>query len=123
MALKKVKKLKVEANDIKGLKSSRYEKLQVSYGAVEAADYAVGDTLVFWDVPARDIVKATIVAHAASPVTLDIYPGTDVSAALPLAIGASPVKISYVIEYVRGTGKVASSTDQGDLLQIALGAS
>jgi hypothetical protein len=123
MALKKVKKVKVEANDVKGLKSSRYEKLQVSYGVVEAADYAVGDTLVFWDVPARDIIKATVVAHAASPVTIDILPGTNVTSALPLAVGASPVKISYVIEYVRGTGKVANSTDQGDLLQITLGAS
>lgn len=120
MAELKVKKVAVAAGDVSGLKSSRYEKMQVSYGTIAAADYSLGDTVVFSDVPSKDIIKATIVAHTSSPVTLDVYPGTDVSSALTLAI-SEKATISYVLEYVRGTGVVAGSTGPGDLLQITLG--
>ena len=100
MALRSVKKVAVGASDVGGLKSSRYEKLQVSYGSIEASSYDLLDTIVFSDVPSQDIVRATIVAHDVSPVTLKVYPGT-LLAAEPLTIGnlAAPVKLSYVIEY------------------------
>jgi hypothetical protein len=102
-----------------GLKSSRYEKLQVSYGVILATEYANGDTLVFADVPARDIIRATIIVHTANPAELYVYPGTDVTA--PLTLNAtSKQKISYVIEYVRGTGRVDGNTDQGDLLKVVV---
>ena len=123
MAEKIIKKVAVAATDIAGQKSSRYEKMQVSFGVVEASDYEVGDTLVFSDVPSLDIIKAVVIAHADSPVTLEIYPGTDVSDAIPLVVGADPVKISYVIEYIRGTGKVGAGDAQGKVLKISLGAS
>ena len=119
MATRHIKKLAVETSDIGGLKSSRYEKLQVSYGRIAAASYNNGDTLVFSDVPARDIVRATVVAHTANPAELYVYPGTDVSSALTLRSTAK-ADISYVIEYIRGTGRVASNTDQGELLKVTV---
>jgi hypothetical protein len=135
MASKKIKKVAVNTTtDIGGLKSSRYEKLQVSYGSIEASSYAFLDTLVFADVPARDIIKASIIAHTDPVVSLEVYPGTDVSAPLTLDI-PEPAKISYIIEYVRGTGRVgpegygtdaygsgqALESGEGDLLQVAIG--
>ena len=123
MANKYVKKVATGANDVSGQKSSRYEKMQVTYGVVAAADYALGDVLVFNDVPSLDIIKATIVAHSDSPVTLEVFPGTDVSTALPLAVTSPKPKISYVIEYIRGTGAVGTTGAPGELLQISLGVS
>jgi hypothetical protein len=135
MSTRKVKKVAVDTNDISGLKSSRYEKMQVSYGAIEASSYDLLDTLMFADVPSRDIIRATIVAHTSSPITLEIYPGTDISGPVTLAGVTSPVKISYVIEYVRGSGRVgpdayqaneygsgaAMESGEGALLQIVVG--
>jgi len=117
MATYHVKKYAVETTDIGGLKSSRYEKLQVSYGTIPANSYAIGDYLVFGDVPSRDIIRATIVTHAVSPVKLDVYPGTNVASALSLSV-AGTEKISYVIEYVRGSGHVGVGTSEGDLLTV-----
>jgi hypothetical protein len=139
MATKLVKKIKGAADnelpagvsEIAGLKSSRYEKLQISYGVIKAADYTLGDTVIFADVPARDIVKAEIVAHAAQPITLEVYPGTDVTEALDIAV-LDEVDVSYIIEYVRGTGRTVVGEDEngdpvfngeGDLLKITLSAS
>lgn len=126
MASRSVKKLAVATTDIGGLKSSRYEKLQVSYGSIEASSYDLLDTIVFSDVPAQSLVRATFVAHDVSPVTLEVYPGTaDLS--LPLTVGSlsSPVKISYVIEYSRGGGRVGDSSaddsGEGQLLTIVVG--
>ncbi len=136
MALRPVKKLAVKPTDVGGLKSSRYEKLQVSYGSIEASSYSLLDTLVFADVPSQNIVRATIVAHAVTPIVLDIYPGT-FAVNQPLTLGGltSAVKISYVIEYVRGGGRVggesygddqygsgeALESGEGDLLTVIIG--
>jgi hypothetical protein len=113
---------------IGGLKSSRYEKLQVTYGTIAAADYTMGDTLVFSDIPSRDVIRATFIVHTTNPAELYVYPGTDVSGTLSLA-ATSKQKISYVIEYVRGTGRVGpvsglaegeTSDDQGDCLKVTV---
>jgi len=198
---KYVKKMSASSSDVAGLKSTRYEKLQVSYGSIErgfsgtgsiagtvltvatvtsgsiqigtvisgtnvtpttrvvsfgtgtggagtynivtadtqtaalgnifGTSYAFGDTLVFSEVPSQDIVRATIVAHAgaAGPAVLDIYPGSDNSGTFTLgltdATGANttPPKISYIIEYVRGTGRVGPSTyesGEGELLKVII---
>ena len=106
------------AADISGLKSSRYEKLQVSYGYLEAGTFALNDVINFSDVPARDIIRATVVVHpnttTLTPVSLDIYPATANTGILTLKLpndagylssGKVDGKISYIIEYVRGTGK------------------
>mgnify|MGYP003346439653 CR=1 FL=1 len=117
MATHHVKKYAVDTTDIGGLKSSRYEKLQVSYGTIEAGSYSIGDYLTFGDVPSRDIIRATVISHQTVPVSLEIYPGTDVSSALALPL-ADTYKLSYVIEYVRGSGKAGAETTGGDLLSV-----
>jgi len=117
MATHHIKKYAVEATDLGGLKSSRYEKLQVSYGTIASGSYSLGDYLVFGDVPSRDIIRATIISHQTTPVSLEIYPGTDVSTYLSLPL-ASTYKLSYVIEYVRGSGHVGFGTSEGDLLTV-----
>jgi hypothetical protein len=120
MATKKVKKVAVGADDVAGLKSSRYEKLQVSYGYIPASTISTGDVLSFTDVPSRDILRATVVVHEATPVVLEVYPGTDVSSQLSMnilqGIGVVTSNISYVIEYVRGTGKVGVSASSAAAL-------
>lgn len=107
------------AKDVGGLKSSRYERLQVSYGVIGELDYANGDTLVFSDVPSRDIIRATIIVHTTNPAELYVLPGTDLTSALTLN-ATEKKKISYVIEYVRGTGRPANNLDQGDLLKVTV---
>lgn len=117
MATHHIKKYAVAATDLGGLKSSRYEKLQVSYGTIEEDSYSIGDYLVFGDVPSRDIIRATVTSHQTVPVTLEVYPGTDVSSALELNL-ADTYKLSYVIEYVRGSGHVGVGSSEGDLLTV-----
>ena len=120
MATKKIKKVAVETNDLSGLKSSRYEKLQVSYGFIPAGTISTGDVLSFTDVPSVDIIRATLVAHEATPVLLEVFPGTNVSSQLSMNLqqsgGLVTSNISYVIEYVRGTGKVMVSTSSAAAL-------
>lgn len=125
MSTYNVKKMAVSTSDIGGLKSSRYEKLQVSYGKIPGSAYELLDTLVFGDVPARDIIRATITAHANPDVSLVVYPGT-VDSEQPLTLNTitSPVDVSYVIEYVRGTGRVGDlteSSNEGYLLSVTIG--
>jgi hypothetical protein len=115
MATHHVKKYAVDATDLGGLKSSRYEKLQVSYGVIAGGSYTLGDTLVFGDVPSRDIIQATIKAPSN---TLSVYPGTDVSSPLTLTVNSASEEISYVIEYVRGSGHVGIGGSEGDLLSV-----
>lgn len=120
MATKKVKKLAVESQDVGGLKSSRYEKLQVSYGVIPSGKISTGDVLSFIDVPSRDIIRATLVVHEATPVVLTVYPGSNISSQLSVTLaqsaGVVSSKISYVIEYVRGTGKVGVSSSSASAL-------
>jgi len=103
MAIRKVRKVAAGATDLSGFKRSRHEKLEVAYGVITAASYTQGDTLTFGEVPAQDIIRATVVAHSGSPVVLEVYPGTDISSAIAMTVGSAP-KVSYRIEYVRGTG-------------------
>jgi hypothetical protein len=121
MATKSVRKVAATSAQIGGLNSSRFEKLEIAYGVIKAADYTVGDTIVFSGIPSKDIVTATITANnttgtPSAPITLDVIPGTVMTSALPLQTDGT--EISYVIQYVRNNGKVGSET-AGDLLQIA----
>jgi hypothetical protein len=131
MATLKVKKVAVAATDIGGLLSSRYEKLQVSYGVIAPTDYAVGDSIVFADVPSKSIIRATVVAHdPQAPAVLDVYPGSDKNSPFTLSLPTGvpgPVEISYIIEYVRGTGRVGTTTGdnsgEGELFTVVTAAS
>jgi hypothetical protein len=128
MATLKVRKLGIGATDISGLKSSRYEKLQVSYGSIDSTAYALGDTLVFSDVPSKDIIRATVVAHATVPVTLEVYPGTSNANPFTLQVATTQAacKLSYIIEYVRGCGRVGSAlgddSGEGELFSVIVAA-
>jgi hypothetical protein len=126
MADKAIKKTKVNTNDVGGLKSTRYEKIQVSYGTIAPSEWAWGgagagdDILVFSEIPAREIIRATLVLHRTTPVVLDIYPGTDTSSVIQWVVGGTAAdrpNISYVVEYLRGTGSVGTS-GPGDLLRV-----
>lgn len=131
MATLKVKKVAVDTTDIDGLQSSRYEKLQVSYGVIAPTDYALGDSIVFSDVPSKSIIRATVVAHdPQAPAVLDVYPGSDKNSPFTLKIPvgvAGTVELSYIIEYVRGTGRVGSTTGdnsgEGELFTVVLASS
>ena len=127
MATKTVQKLSTSTSQIGGLKTSRYEKLEVAYGVIPAASYTLGDTISFAGVRSKDIVDATIVVHTDSPVTLRVYPGTDLTSALPIAT-LTKADISYIINYVRGSGKVTLveggktiTSNSGDLLKVTVG--
>jgi hypothetical protein len=137
MATIKVKKVAVDTDrtngsyDISGLLSSRYEKLQVSYGVIAPTDYALGDSIVFSDVPSKSIIRATVVAHdPQAPAVLDVYPGSDKNSPFTLKTPTGvtgPVELSYIIEYVRGTGRVGSTTGdnsgEGELFTVVLASS
>ena len=127
MATKHIKRIASATDDITavdeiaGLKSSRYERLQVSYGTIPANTITVGDVLSFSDVPSQDIIRATVVVHEASAKMLTILPGTDTALQQEIVItqaGNALVtsKISYVIEYIRGTGKVGVSASSAAAL-------
>lgn len=107
---------------------SRYEKSEIAYGRVLSTDYAVGDTLVFSEIPSQDVIYAKFVSGTAS---LELFNGTDVSNAINfniLAAGAT-ANIDYVITYIRGTGKAHSglanagtevSSEYGKLIQLTI---
>jgi hypothetical protein len=112
MANKTVKKMAIETSDIPGLKSSRYERLQVSYGAIATSQYSWGDTITFGDIPSRDIIRASVVAHSTNPATLEVYPASDKADPFTLSVPGSTLSpLSYIIEYVRGVGKVNAPGD------------
>jgi hypothetical protein len=128
MATYSVKKLAANSSQVGGLKTSRYEKGGVAFGVVESASYALGDTLVFDEINSNDIIQATIVAHTAgTPTILEVFPGTDLTNALSLDLpgtAVAAVKISYVIHYIRGAGRVGSSSGdqagEGKLLRVTI---
>jgi hypothetical protein len=97
-----------------------------SGSSIIAGDYGFGETLTFVDVPSQDIIKATVVAHTdATPASLDVYPASNKAGifqlSLPTAIAYVP-KLSYIIEYIRGGGRVASTTEsgEGDLFRVSV---
>jgi hypothetical protein len=115
-----VKQKPVLTNDITGLQTSRYEKLEVGFGVIPSTAYTVGDTFAF-NLPSREVVRATFWSSATSPQTLVITPGTNLASPITFPIGVSGtsgVAIAYVIEYVRGTGRPDTDDTQGSQVQI-----
>lgn len=130
MPIRNVKKIAVASTDLGGLKSSRYEKLQVSYGTIGAGAYTLGDTLEFADVPSQDIIRATVIAHGADPAVLEVFPGSNNTGTFTLKLPSTvntAVKLSYIIEYIRGTGRVGSSSGdnsgEGELFKVTIATS
>lgn len=103
-------------------KRSRYEKLEVGYGKIPSAAYAVGDTLSFDAFPMKGLVYAKFVSNGE---VLEVFAGADLSSPLDFDISnsSSTADISYVISYIKGTGKVNGPTNvagDGVLLQITV---
>jgi len=119
MANLTVRKVSTGSTVLSGLKTSRYEKAEVAYGVIEAADYTLGDTIVFDGVRSKEIIKGTVTIHTATPVVLDILPATVLTSALVMET-ATKAKVSYVIDYIRGEGRVGTSTTTGDLLKVTI---
>lgn len=102
-------------------KRSRYEKAEVAYGKIPAAAYDAGDTLVFNDIPMKELIHARIIGNN---VALEVFHGADLSDPLDLDVlnDGDPADISYVVTYIRGTGSVNSGTvaGSGALLQVTV---
>jgi len=90
-------------------KRSRYEKLEVAYGTIKSSDWADGDILVLDQIPMLALVHAKFVAAAGNNPVIELFNSSDLDGPIyyNLAGGiGGPVDISYVVSYIRGTGKV-----------------
>ena len=105
-------------------KRSRFEKSEIAYGKIPSAAYEVGDTLSFDDIPMKELIHAELVSNGE---TKKIFHGTSLADAITFDISnsAATADISYVITYIRGTGKVKVGTVAGDgeLLKITVSSS
>ena len=121
MATKSVRKLAETSNQVGGMNVSGFERNKTAFGVIEASSYSIGDVLSFDYADTNRIIDARITTHEISPVTLEILPGTDLTNPIQLNV-AAPVKISYVINYVKGAGRpgITSSGREGQLLRIEI---
>jgi hypothetical protein len=78
---------------------AKAQKVEIAYGTISSYKYALGDTLKFTDLDAKEIPYAKFVAGSGE--SLEIFGSTDLSSALAWNI-ATAVDISYVIHYVKG---------------------
>jgi hypothetical protein len=121
MATKSVRKLAETSNQVGGMNVSGFERNKTAFGVIEASSYSIGDVLSFDYADTNRIIDARITTHEVSPVTLEILPGTDLTNPIQLNV-AAPVKLSYVINYVKGAGRsgFSSSGGEGQLLRIEI---
>jgi len=106
-----------DPNDISAVYSSRYEKIEEAFGVVPSSAFAAGDTLVF-PLPMRQLVSARFISQSATPVTLTVAPGTNLTSALRFPVGAAVANIAFNVTYVRGTGAPGTDTTQGRQISI-----
>jgi len=99
-----VKNSATGAMSTKAAKRSRFEKSEIAYGTIPAGAYAVGDTLVFANIPSKEIIHARFVAGTGK--SLELFCGANLSTpvAWNVANGGATSAISYVVTYIRGTG-------------------
>jgi len=85
----------------------RGDRIDSASGKVLAGDYSLDDVLKF-SLPARSILRATLISDGTA-TTLDIL-GRETDVAESLVLPAAEEDISYFIEYERGsrhTGPIA----------------
>ena len=106
-------------------KRTRYEKMETAYGKIPAAAWEVGDTLIFDQIPMLALVHAKFVAGAGDGQALELFHSADLSSDINWDIvnDGDTATISYVVEYIRGTGKVADNTDQGKVIKLTIASS
>lgn len=103
-------------------KRTRYEKMETAYGKIPAAAWAEGDTLIFDQIPMLSLVHAKFVSNGE---ILELFHGTDLTSDIDWDIlnDGDSADVSYVVSYIRGTGKVANGTDQGKVIQLTVASS
>lgn len=131
MANKSVKNSTTGTMGTGAAKRSRFEKSEIAFGKIPAAAYASTNTLVFDQIPSKEIIYGRLVTSEGH--TLEIFNGTNISNALAWtynsASGTTVLDIHYVITYIRGTGKphtglanasTESAGEQGKLLKVTV---
>lgn len=105
-------------------KRSRYEKMEVAFGKITSDMWDDGDILVFDQIPMKELIHARFVSDDGNNPELELFHSADLSSAQYFNLAgsiSSPSNISYVISYIKGTGKVQDSAAQageGKLLKV-----
>lgn len=110
---------------------SRYERAEVAFGKIPAEAYESEDTLVFDQIPCKEIIHGEIVTSEGH--VLKIFNGTDIDEAIDWTYdsddGTTVLDLYYHISYIRGTGRVhpglansaaEKSSEYGKLLQVTV---
>ncbi len=102
---------------------TRYEKMETAFGKIPAAAWADGDVLVFDQLPMKELIHAQFVVGEGTNTEAEVFYGADISSPIYYNIGAlsATTDISYVISYIKGTGKIDDSTataGEGKLLKL-----
>ena len=103
MSTHNLRKVAVASTDIANQKVARFDRINLAYGTIPAASYVAGDTLVFSQIDAKDIVDVRLTPTNGTPIS--VYNNADFTQPIRLAVGAVASDIVYRIEFVRGTGK------------------
>ena len=110
-------------------KRTRYEKAETAYGVINingaTPDAIYGDIMSLTQAPIKEVIHAAFASDAATPDKLELFrDASDVDAPIDFVVTGDASKISYVIDYIRGTGHVgagnAGDGAQGVKLQINL---
>lgn len=107
------------------VRRTRYEKMETAFGKILAAQYAVGDTLIFNKIPSKEIIHVSL---AGATKGKEMYYGTDFSAAVAFDINNSSATadLYYTISYIRGTGRIDDSVvekGEGQILKVTVASS
>jgi|JI61114DRNA_FD_contig_21_3873567_length_695_multi_14_in_0_out_0_2 hypothetical protein len=106
-------------------KRTRYEKMEVAYGKIPSTAWADGDTLVLDQIPMLQLIHAKFVSDAGTTTELELFHGADLTNAIAWNISNSntTTNISYVVSYIRGTGKVQdteATAGEGKLIRLTV---
>ncbi len=107
------------------LRRTRYEKMETTFGKILAAEYAVGDTLVFSKIPSKEIIHVSLAGNSQGK---EVFYGTDFGSAVAFdVIGSNVAKdIYYTISYIRGSGKIddgSATAGEGTILKVTVASS
>ena len=112
MAIKQIQNSTTGAFGVNAAKRTRYEKMETAYGTIPLNSYANGDTLQFVQIPSRNLIHAKFVTTAGD--VLELFNSANLTAPLTWTLGANGApQISYVIEYIRGTGTLPATAPDG----------